>query len=107
MKKLIVALMISAGICAPAQANDPWAAGLLGGLLGYTLGRSASPDVVVVQSGYPQVWVPLQPRMTSPRVYRLPPSPDPRYQIPLWEERLQYEPSCNCYVKVFNQIGWQ
>ena len=107
MTKLLTALFLSIGISAPAIANDYWTGGLIGGAIGYVLGKSADPDVVVVQHGYPQVWIPLQPRMTSPRVYPLPPSTDPRFQTPIWEERLQFEPSCNCYIKIYNQIGWQ
>lgn len=107
MTKLLAALLLTIGVSVPAHATDPWTAGVIGGMLGYTLGRSTSPDVVVVQPGYPQVWIPLQPRMTSPRVYALPPSTDPRFQRPIWEERLQFEPSCNCYIKIYNQIGWQ
>lgn len=107
MTKLLATLLLSIGVSTSALANDAWTAGIIGGAIGYVIGKSASPDVVVVQSGYPQVWIPLQPRMTSPRVYPLPPSTDPRFQRPIWEERLQFEPSCNCYIKIYNQIGWQ
>ena len=51
MTKLLAALLLTIGVSVPAHATDPWTAGVIGGMLGYTLGRSTSPDVVVVQPG--------------------------------------------------------
>lgn len=44
---------------------------------------------------------PLERPSIQPRIYSL---PQPR---PVYEERIQWEPSCNCYTRVYNQIGWQ
>lgn len=92
MKKL---LLILALVATSAQAQHHhhgyggnWVAPLIiGGAIGYSL-RSNQP-----------VYINSQP------VYNL---PTPVYSAtPIYEKRTQYDPNCNCYVVVYNQIGWQ
>lgn len=42
-----------------------------------------------------------QPPPPPVKTYDLPP------RKPIYEERMQFDASCTCYIKVYNQIGWQ
>ena len=113
MKKILVALTIAL-MTLPAFADrghhggGGWAGPLvLGGIIGYALSPKHEPQVIVQHGNYPQVWIPVQPQLTQPRVYNLgypPPFPGAR---PMYQESWQFEPSCQCQVKIYNQIGWQ
>ena len=72
----------------------PW---IVGGVVGYAIARSTPPVVytsppVVYNNGTP--------------VYNLP-QPPVYNATPIYERRTQWDPNCNCYVVVYNQIGWQ
>ena len=62
---------------------------VIGGTIGYVIGRQTQP----VYNNYPQV-------------YNLPQVPN-YGATPIYERRTQWDPNCNCYVVVYNQIGWQ
>lgn len=111
MKKSLSVFMIMIGIVFSARAHsDDWSNGqwgVIGGAIGYVIGRSQVPQQVIIQpSSYGVIHTPVYPNWSAPRYYRL---PDPPYigVAPLFEEHWQYEPYCQCQVKVFNQIGWR
>lgn len=112
MKKVIVGLLMAVSVALPVHAHGynglSGNQGLvIGGALGWVIGRSLPPQQIIVQPGqYQIINIPLQPSMTAPRVYQLPPTDNPAFR-PVYEERWQYEPSCQCQVKIYNQIGWQ
>lgn len=87
---------------------NAWIAPLvIGGIIGYSMTPRQEQAPIVQYGGYPQVYVPVQPQLTQPRVYNLgypPPFPGAR---PFYQEIWQFEPTCQCQVKVYNQIGWQ
>ena len=92
MKKLLIALMM---VSTSAMAHDHyrgynnWVAPMIiGGVIGYGM-RSNQP-----------VYINSQP------VYNLPNAPI-YGATPIYEKRTQYDPNCNCYVVIYNQIGWQ
>lgn len=64
---------------------------LIGGFIGYTLAR---PRTVYVQPA-------PQPIVVVPEGAYTGPAPQPVYQ-----EFVEYSPSCNCYMHVLRQIGW-
>lgn len=98
MKKYITLLALVMSTSAFAQHyhhhhgsyGGNWIAPLIiGGAIGYGL-RSNQP-----------VYINSQP------VYNLP-TPAPVYgATPIYEKRTQWDMNCNCYVVVYNQIGWQ
>ena len=96
MKKFI-ALLALVSTSAMAQHHhhggygSNWIAPMIiGGVIGYGMKSSQQP-----------VYINSQP------VYNLP-TPAPTYgATPIYEKRTQYDPNCNCYVVIYNQIGWQ
>ena len=110
MKKLIASLFLSASAIAYAgpHHHGPNVGGMnvwpliIGGTIGYTIANQQRP--VIVQQ--PSVVVQPPVYNNSYPVYNLPTAP---YQgaTPLYEKRTQFDPNCNCYVVVYNQIGWQ
>ena len=74
------------------DGGDRWIVpALIGGFIGYQL---ASPRTVYVQPA-PRTIV-VEPQISYA---------DPAQ--PVYEERLEFDSSCNCYVKVYHQIGWR
>lgn len=65
---------------------------LIGGFIGYTL---AMPRTVYVQP-------PPQPIVIVPEGAYTGPAPQPVYQ-----EFVEYNASCNCYMHILRQIGWR
>lgn len=104
MKKLILAAVLA--ISTPAFAQHHHHGGhiggyglwplVVGGTIGYIAAREYNKPVVVQQPVY----------TNTPPVYNLPTAPYPG-ATPLYERRSQYDNNCNCYVVVYNQIGWQ
>jgi hypothetical protein len=99
MKKLL-AIGVLALATTQAYAWGPREQGIVTGIAGTLLWQHVTqprvvqaPPVVVQQA--PQVVVPQS------RVYSL---PAPR---PIYEERTQWDYNCNCYVRIYNQIGWE
>ena len=111
MKKLIVGLaLVSSGIANAGPhyhggynvgGNAVWPL-LIGGTIGYVMANQQRP--VVVQSAPVIVQPPIY--TNSSPVYNLPSAPY-NGATPLYEKRSQWDPNCNCYVVVYNQIGWQ
>lgn len=113
MKKLILslALVSSSAFAGPhghyhsnVGAQQMWPV-IIAGTIGYYAGKEMNRPPVVVQ----QAPVIVQPPVynNSPGVYNLP-TPAPTYgATPIYERRSQYDPACNCYVMIYNQIGWQ
>lgn len=33
--------------------------------------------------------------------------PQPQQPVPVYEEVVEYNPNCNCYVRVTRQVGWR
>jgi hypothetical protein len=98
MKKLVLSLALIAS--APAFAWGDREQGILAGVIGTMIlqntGVIQRPPVVVQQA---PVIIQQQP------VYNL-----PRAQhgvTPIYEKRTQWDANCNCYIVVYNQIGWQ
>lgn len=65
---------------------------LIGGIIGYTL---AQPRTIYVQPA-------PQPIVVIPQGAYNGPTPQPVYQ-----EFVEYDPRCNCYMHVLRQIGWR
>lgn len=114
MKKFVLSLALLAATPVFAQhhghggyhhhhGGGGWVAPLIiGGVIGY--GMSQNRPVVVQQ---PPVIIQQPPVYNnSPQVYNLPQAPHSG-ATPLYEKRSQYDPNCNCYIVVYNQIGWQ
>lgn len=107
MKKLI-AILALVSTSAFAQHHNynhyrgggNWVAPLIvGGVITYAITRNqlqSEPPVIVQQPVY------NNPSM----VYNLPSAPYVG-AVPLYERRSQFDSRCNCYVVVYNQIGWQ
>jgi hypothetical protein len=106
MKKLIAILLIGVSSAASAQhhghhyrhhghhyrhhghGHGGWIAPLvIGGALGYIISR---PPVVV------------QPPVVMP-----PPPVVVQNPVPIYQEVVQYNTECECYVKTYQQIGWK
>lgn len=88
MKRFIASILIAATIipAAPASANDGTAA-IIGGIIGYTMGRNSVP-----YGGYPPpVYYPPPVPQAPPYAGNLPPAPYGFAYTP------QYLPHCNCY----------
>lgn len=76
---------------------------VIGGTIGYIAGREYSRPVIV----QPAPVIVQPPVYNNPQsVYNLPMAPYPG-ATPIYERRNQWDPNCNCYVVVYNQIGWQ
>lgn len=103
MKKLVLILaMVSTS--AFAQHNhhnsDRWIApAIIGGIIGYSM---RPQQQVIVQ---PQVITQPPVYINSTPVYNLPQVQ--HNATPIYEKRSQYDFNCNCYVVIYNQIGWQ
>lgn len=111
MKKLLVVLLTLLSVSIPARAHGDGLSGgqglFIGSALGWVIGRSMPPQQVIIAPGdYNIIRIPIQPNLTAPRVYTLPNPPYYGAQ-PLFQESWQYEPTCQCQVKIINQIGWR
>lgn len=98
MKKLVLILaMVSTSAFAQHNhhSSDRWIGpAIIGGIIGYSLRQ---PQVIVQ---------PQQPvYINSTPVYNLPQVQ--HNATPIYEKRSQYDFNCNCYVVIYNQIGWQ
>lgn len=99
MKKLLIAIPLVLMMGA-AHADGHRGGGdgrwigpaLIGGIIGYTL---AQPRTVYVQPA-------PQPIVVLPQGAYNGPAPQPVYQ-----EFVEYDPRCNCYMHVLRQIGWR
>ena len=112
MKKLILSLMLI--VSAPAFAQHHWHGHgghgvgygvwplIIGGTIGYLAAKEINRPVIIQQPVIVQAPV----YNNSPSVYNL---PNPPYlgSTPIYEKRTQFDNNCNCYVIVYNQIGWQ
>ena len=99
MKKLILILaMVSTSAFAQHHGHgggDRWIGpAIIGGIIGYSLRQP--PQQVIVQ---PPVYINSTPVYNLPQVQH--------NATPIYEKRSQYDFNCNCYVVIYNQIGWQ
>ena len=98
MKKLVLAAALIAST--PAFAWGDREQGILAGVIGTMIlqntGVIQRPPVVVQQ---PPVVIQQQPVYTLPRAQH--------GGTPIYEKRTQWDHNCNCYIVVYNQIGWQ
>lgn len=96
MKKLILILaMVSTSAFAQHYhgGGDRWIApAIIGGIIGYNMRQ---PQVIV----QPPVYINSTPVYNLPQVQQ--------GATPIYEKRSQYDFNCNCYVVIYNQIGWQ
>ena len=105
MKKLITAVaLLGATTVSSAHTvggHDAWSL-VIGGTIGYVMANQQRP--VVVQPAPVVVSPPVY--INSSPVYNLPQAP---YYgaTPIYERRNQWDPACNCYVVIYNQIGWK
>ena len=104
MKKLIAATLALGALTANAHTiggHDPWSL-VLGGTIGYIFANQQRS--VVVQPAPVIVAPPVY--TNSYPVYNLPTAP---YSgaTPIYERRNQWDPACNCYIVIYNQIGWK
>jgi len=101
MKKLITVLLVLASTTASAQHygyhhgyhrdGNGWVAPLvIGGALGYIISR---PPPVIIQQ---------PPIVVSPQ-----PSVIVQNPVPIFQEVIEYDQGCACYVKTYKQIGWK
>lgn len=105
MKKLVLSLALVAAT--PAFAIGDREQGILAGVLGTIVLQNAGVISRPAPVYQPPVVIQQQPvYINTPPVYNL-----PRTQnygaTPIYEKRSQWDPNCNCYVVVYNQIGWQ
>jgi hypothetical protein len=106
MKKLIASIALIT--CASANVNAHSIGGhnvwplVIGGTIGYVIANQQRP--VIMQQAPVIVQSPVY--NNSFPVYNLPRAPH-QGATPLYERRSQWDPNCNCYVVVYNQIGWQ
>lgn len=98
MKKLVLAAALIAST--PAFAWGDREQGILAGVIGTMIlqntGVIQRPPVVLQQ---PPVVIQQQPVYNLPRVQHS--------ATPIYEKRTQWDANCNCYIVVYNQIGWQ
>ena len=109
MKKLIVILaMVSTSAFAQHHGHRGNGHGWIGPVvIGAALGYVASQQLVYRTPGIIPAQVPEEVYNKSYPVYNLP-TPPPYYgAVRLYERRFQYDSQCNCYVVIYNQIGWQ
>lgn len=105
MKKIIAAILMATAGVSNAHSiggHDPWSL-VIGGTIGYVIANQQRPVIVqqapvVVQQ--PPVYINSNP------VYNLPNAPYGG-ATPIYERRNQWDPACNCYVVIYNQIGWK
>jgi hypothetical protein len=99
MKKLIAVLLVLSSTAASAQHygyhhgyhREGWVAPLvIGGALGYIIAR---PAPIIVQQ---------PPVVVSPQ-----PSVIVQNPVPIFQEVIEYDQGCACYVKTYKQIGWR
>lgn len=113
MKKILAALALILSFSAQAQHHHHgyhvggygvWPL-VIGGTIGYIAGREMNRPVVIQQPPVVVQQPPVVYNNSSP-VYNL---PNPPYAgaTPIYEKRTQFDNICNCYVVVYNQIGWQ
>ena len=106
MKKLILSLALVAAT--PAFAWGDREQGAVAGILGTLILQNSGVIPRPAQIYQPGVVIQQQPPVyiNTPPVYNL---PRPRHYgaTPLYEKRSQWDPNCNCYIVVYNQIGWQ
>lgn len=104
MKKFIAALaLVSTTAFAGPHHYTPhhshggsgsiWAPLIIGGVIGWSMSQSQKPADPMYNN--------------SPRVYNIPTAPPYAGATPIYQQRNQWEPTCNCYVIVYAQIGWQ
>ena len=106
MKKLVLSIALAASASTPAFAWGDREQGILAGVIGTMIlqntGVIQRPPVVVQQPPVvvqqPPVVIQQQPVYTLPRAQQ---------GTPVYERRTQWDPNCNCYIVVYNQIGWQ
>jgi len=109
MKKLVLAAALIAST--PAFAWGEREQGALAGVAGLWIFQQLSKPQVVVQQPpvivqQPPVIVQQPPVIVQqPPVYSLPRSQ--HGGTPIYERRTQWDANCNCYIVVYNQIGWQ
>jgi hypothetical protein len=110
MKKLIVLLaLVSTTAFAGGGhgghhygGSNIWAPLIIGGVIGYGMSQNQrQPEPVIIQQAPQPVYI------NTPKVYNMESPPPYRGATPLYQQRSQWEPSCNCYVVVYAQIGWQ
>lgn len=102
MKKLIAILSLvvaSTGVSAHGYHHHHghgWGMGgaimplVIGGVIGWGISQSQKPVYD-----------------NTPKVYNINTAPPYPGATPIYQQRSQWEPSCNCYVVVYAQIGWQ
>lgn len=85
------------------SGSNIWAPLIIGGIIGYGMNQNQrQPDTVIIQQApQPPVYI------NTPKVYNIGTPPPYEGATPLYQQRSQWEPSCNCYVTVYAQIGWQ
>ena len=98
MKKLIVIAMVALSTSVYADpyrghyehGGGGWVAPLIiGGALGYMISRpqpAVQPPVVITPAPAPII-------MQGP--------------VPIYQEVVQYDNECGCYIKTYRQIGWK
>jgi hypothetical protein len=100
MKKLILVLaLVSTSAFAQHHGHhgndNRWIGpAIIGGIIGYNMRQ---PQVIVQQQQ--PVYINSTPVYNLPQVQQ--------GATPLYEKRSQYDFNCNCYVVIYNQIGWQ
>lgn len=93
MKNLIAILIVALSTSACAHDHRGHGGGwvapmIIGGAIGYTISR---PPVVVQQA--PVIVSPAPVIVQNP--------------VPIYQEVLEYNVACQCYVKSYRQIGWK
>lgn len=74
---------------------------IIGGIIGYGMSQNQrSSETVIIQS-QPPVY------NNTTRMYNMTTPPPYQGATPIYQQRNQWEPSCNCYIVVYAQIGWQ
>ena len=102
MKKLVLSLALVATI--PAFAMGDREQGILAGVVGTIILQNSgvisrpAPQPVIIQQQ--PVYINTPPVYNLPRTYNY-------GATPIYEKRSQWDSNCNCYVVVYNQIGWQ
>jgi hypothetical protein len=85
------------------NSSNIWVPLIIGGVIGYGMNQNQrQPEPIVIQQlPQPPVYI------NTPKVYNLGSPPPYQGATPLYQQRSQWEPSCNCYIVVYAQIGWQ
>ena len=82
------------------SSSNIWAPLIIGGVIGYGISQNQRQSEPIIVQQAP-VYI------NTPKVYNIPTPPPYQGATPLYQQRSQWEPSCNCYVTVYAQIGWQ